>query len=252
MNKSLPLDKRAPGSLNMHENKTIRPLLCGMLTPFSRVQCFKCDGKMLAYDIEYCDWLMLLWRGKRILTDNDIICAFWLFVQASWKDFRECPLANSIKQNWQREGTEADSQEECANSKHVTWRTGHTLSSMTRAIPFQGRISFQWCTWRSIYKIDCPRLWASHIWGPNIYVAETPTLNLGTIILRLPAEVTKLMINISSVIICHHCSRGQDERENINNIKNAVEEALDENKIFLSKSDSILHRDSKHNKCILV
>lgn len=141
MNKSLSLDKRAPGSLNIHENKTIRPLLCGMLTPFSRVQCFKCDGKMLAYDIEYCDWLMLLWRGKRILMDNDIICAFWLLIQASWKDFRECPLANSIKQNWQRERTEADSQEECANSKHVTWRTGHTLSPMTRVIPFQGRIS---------------------------------------------------------------------------------------------------------------
>lgn len=190
MNKSLPLDKRAPGSLNIHEIKTIRPLLCGMLTPFSRVPCFKCDGNMLAYDIEHCDWLMLLWREKRILMDNDIICAFWLFVQASWKDFRECPLANSIKQNWQHEGTESDSQEEHANFKHVTWRTGHTLSPMTRETPFQGRISFQWCTWWSICKTYCHGLWASHVWGPNSYVAETPTLNLGTIILSFPAGIT--------------------------------------------------------------
>lgn len=169
MNKSLALDKRAPGSLNIHENKTRRPLLCGMLTPFSWVQCLKCDGKMLAYDIEYRDEGYCE-EGKGILMGDDIICAFWLFVQASWKDFRECPSANCIKQKRQHEEPEAASQEEHANAKHVTWRTGHTLSPSTRAIPFQGRINFQWRTWWSMCKIDCPRSWTTHVWGTSIYL----------------------------------------------------------------------------------
>ena len=38
-----------------------------------------------------------------------------------------------------------------------------------------------------------------------IYLAGTPTLNLRMIILGLPAGVTKLMINISSDILCNHC-----------------------------------------------
>ena len=68
--------------------------------------------------------------------ENNIIWAFWVFFKAYWKEIKKGPLANNIKQNYQREGAEADNQEGCANSTYVTLGTGLTFSHMTRSIPF--------------------------------------------------------------------------------------------------------------------